>query len=120
MRLLEIREDPLAHFLPTRNTQHGTFFSAAPPGLAPELADATLQLLKLVANEGQLAIGVRRGDGGGEVRVVLSVNSIALGGDKGVVVGWVCGALLDEVLLDGDHAPLERADVVDGPSEGQD
>ena len=45
MRLLEIREDPLAHFLPTRNTQHGTFFSAAPPGLAPELADMFLRPL---------------------------------------------------------------------------
>ncbi|KAL4249516.1 rad21 family protein [Abortiporus biennis] len=39
MRLLEIREDPLAHFLPTKTTPAGTFFCAAPPGLAPELAD---------------------------------------------------------------------------------
>ncbi|KAI0630234.1 Rec8 like protein-domain-containing protein [Trametes polyzona] len=39
MRLLEIRDDPLAHFLPTKATPQGTFFYAAPPGLAPELAD---------------------------------------------------------------------------------
>ena len=39
MRLLEIRDDPLAHFLPTKTTAHGTFFYAAPPGLVPELAD---------------------------------------------------------------------------------
>ncbi|KAH8119289.1 Rec8 like protein-domain-containing protein [Phellopilus nigrolimitatus] len=39
MRLLEIRQDPLAHFLPTRNTPTGTYFCAAPPGLAPELTD---------------------------------------------------------------------------------
>ncbi|KAI5116755.1 hypothetical protein M0805_008368 [Coniferiporia weirii] len=39
MRLLEIRQDPLAHFLPTKTTPSGTFFCAAPPGLAPELAD---------------------------------------------------------------------------------
>ncbi|KAI0819965.1 Rec8 like protein-domain-containing protein [Trametes gibbosa] len=39
MRLLEIRDDPIAHFLPTRTTAQGTFFYAAPPGLVPELAD---------------------------------------------------------------------------------
>ncbi|KAH9935672.1 Rec8 like protein-domain-containing protein [Fomitopsis serialis] len=39
MRLLEIREDPVAHFLPTRTTAAGTFFCAAPPGLTPELAE---------------------------------------------------------------------------------
>lgn len=39
MRLLEIRRDPLAHFLPTKVTPNGTFFCAAPPGLAPELAE---------------------------------------------------------------------------------
>ncbi|KAG5735638.1 Cohesin subunit rad21 [Termitomyces sp. T112] len=39
MRLLTIRDDPLAHFLPTKVTSNGTFFCAAPPGLAPELAE---------------------------------------------------------------------------------
>lgn len=39
MRLLEIRDDPLAYFLPTKVTDRGTFFCAAPPGLAPELAE---------------------------------------------------------------------------------
>nr|GAT57648.1 RAD21 protein [Mycena chlorophos] len=39
MRLLEIREDPIAHFLPTKVTPEGTFFLAGPPGLAPELAE---------------------------------------------------------------------------------
>lgn len=39
MRLLEIRDDPIAHFLPTRTTPAGTFFYAAPPGLNPELAE---------------------------------------------------------------------------------
>lgn len=38
MRLLEIRADPLAHFLPTKVTPEGTFYYAGPPGLAPELA----------------------------------------------------------------------------------
>ncbi|ESK96677.1 rad21 protein [Moniliophthora roreri MCA 2997] len=43
MRLLEIHNDPLSHFLPTRVTPNGTFFCAAPPGLAPELADLFLR-----------------------------------------------------------------------------
>ena len=43
MRLLEIRDDPLSHFLPTKTTPQGTFFNAAPPGLAPELADMFLR-----------------------------------------------------------------------------
>ncbi|KAJ7647387.1 Rec8 like protein-domain-containing protein [Roridomyces roridus] len=43
MRLVEIREDPIAHFLPTKVTPNGTFFSAAPPGLAPELAELFLR-----------------------------------------------------------------------------
>ncbi|KAF7315386.1 RAD21 protein [Mycena indigotica] len=38
-RLLEIREDPIAHFLPTKVTPNGSFFFAGPPGLAPELAE---------------------------------------------------------------------------------
>ncbi|THU95366.1 hypothetical protein K435DRAFT_779041 [Dendrothele bispora CBS 962.96] len=37
MRLLEIHNDPLAHFLPTKVTPNGTYLCAAPPGLAPEL-----------------------------------------------------------------------------------
>ncbi|KAG8680487.1 sister chromatid cohesion protein 1 [Ceratobasidium sp. 395] len=39
MRLLEIRADPIAHFLPTKTTPNGTFFCAAPPGLPPSLAE---------------------------------------------------------------------------------
>lgn len=38
MQLLEIQADPVAHFMPTKTTSEGTFFCAAPPGLAPELA----------------------------------------------------------------------------------
>ncbi|KAI6040325.1 Rec8 like protein-domain-containing protein [Pisolithus marmoratus] len=39
MRLMEIRDDPLAHFLPTKVTPEGTYFCVGPPGLAPELTD---------------------------------------------------------------------------------
>jgi cohesin complex subunit SCC1 len=43
MRLREIREDPLAHFLPTKVTPNGTFFCGAPPGMAPVLAELFLR-----------------------------------------------------------------------------
>ncbi|KAH7888711.1 Rec8 like protein-domain-containing protein [Phlebopus sp. FC_14] len=48
MRLLEIREDPLAHFLPTKVTPEGTFFYAGPPGLAPELNDLFMRPVQTV------------------------------------------------------------------------
>ncbi|KAF9241569.1 Rec8 like protein-domain-containing protein [Melanogaster broomeanus] len=46
MRLLEIREDPLAHFLPTKVTPEGTFFFVGPPGLAPELSELFMRPLQ--------------------------------------------------------------------------
>ncbi|KAG6329294.1 hypothetical protein ID866_9793 [Astraeus odoratus] len=39
IRLMEIREDPLAHFLPTKVTPEGTYLCVGPPGLVPELTD---------------------------------------------------------------------------------
>ncbi|KIK67116.1 hypothetical protein GYMLUDRAFT_37150 [Collybiopsis luxurians FD-317 M1] len=42
IRLLEVHNDPIAHFLPTKVTPEGTFFCAAPPGLAPELTELFL------------------------------------------------------------------------------
>ncbi|KAF9070059.1 Rec8 like protein-domain-containing protein [Rhodocollybia butyracea] len=55
MRLLEIHNDPIAHFLPTKVTSEGTFFCAGPPGLAPELAE-----LFMIPVE-RLGAGKRRG-----------------------------------------------------------
>ncbi|EKM48928.1 uncharacterized protein PHACADRAFT_132088 [Phanerochaete carnosa HHB-10118-sp] len=49
MRLLEIRDDPVAHFLPIRNTPAGTFFCAAPPGMAPELQDLFMRPLQALS-----------------------------------------------------------------------
>ena len=39
MRLMEIREDPLSHFLPTKVTPEGTYLCVGPPGLVPELSN---------------------------------------------------------------------------------
>jgi len=55
MRLLEIREDPLAHFLPMKVTPNGSFLCVAPPGLAPELTDMFLRPVQ------QTLAGKRRG-----------------------------------------------------------
>ncbi|KAI0339813.1 hypothetical protein BDW22DRAFT_1486520 [Trametopsis cervina] len=49
MRLLEIRQDPIAHFLPTKTTPNGTFFNAAPPGMAPELAELFMRPVQNLA-----------------------------------------------------------------------
>jgi len=38
MRLMEIRDDPINYFLPTQAKSTSNIFSAAPPGLTPELA----------------------------------------------------------------------------------
>ncbi|KAJ3562558.1 hypothetical protein NP233_g9497 [Leucocoprinus birnbaumii] len=46
MRLREIRDDPLAHFLPVKHTPNGSFFYAAPPGLSPELANLFMRPLR--------------------------------------------------------------------------
>lgn len=51
MRLLEIRDDPLAHFLPTKVTPNGTFFCAAPPGLAPELAELFMRPVSTLSSK---------------------------------------------------------------------
>ncbi|KIM30395.1 hypothetical protein M408DRAFT_328009 [Serendipita vermifera MAFF 305830] len=42
MRFMEIRADPVAHFFPTKVTEAGSFYCAAPPGLAPEISDLFL------------------------------------------------------------------------------
>lgn len=43
MRLMEIRDDPLGHFFPTKNTPNGTFLYAGPAWLNPKLAELYLQ-----------------------------------------------------------------------------
>ncbi|THH15656.1 hypothetical protein EW146_g4851 [Bondarzewia mesenterica] len=49
MRLLEIREDPIAHFFPTKVTPTGTYFCAAPPGIAPELQEMFMRPMQMHA-----------------------------------------------------------------------
>lgn len=49
MRLMEIRDDPVSHFLPTKNTPNGTFFCAAPPGMSPELAELFMRPMQALS-----------------------------------------------------------------------
>ncbi|KAF9446393.1 hypothetical protein P691DRAFT_803993 [Macrolepiota fuliginosa MF-IS2] len=51
MKLREIRDDPLSHFLPVKHTPSGSFFYAAPPGLAPELANLFLRPLRQATSQ---------------------------------------------------------------------
>ncbi|KAF8514231.1 Rec8 like protein-domain-containing protein [Hysterangium stoloniferum] len=57
MRLLEIRSDPVAHFMPTKPGPGGSlFFNAGPPGLTPELSAL---FMRPITN---LTLSKRRGD----------------------------------------------------------
>ncbi|KAJ3899715.1 Rec8 like protein-domain-containing protein [Lentinula edodes] len=51
MRLLEVHHDPISHFLPTKVTPEGSFFCAAPPGLAPELAELFMYPLNTIGSK---------------------------------------------------------------------
>lgn len=61
MRLREIRDDPLAHFLPIKHTSNGSFFYAAPPGLAPELASLFMRPLRQSTTHKRHGTAVERG-----------------------------------------------------------
>ncbi|KAF5326155.1 hypothetical protein D9611_000150 [Ephemerocybe angulata] len=50
MRLMDIRDDPLAHFLPTTTKDNQTFFCAAPPGIGGELMDLFLRPIEAAAS----------------------------------------------------------------------
>lgn len=61
MRLQEIREDPISHFLPTKTTPNGAFFCAAPPGMAPELADLFMRPIQSLSGPKRRATPERDG-----------------------------------------------------------
>ena len=64
-----VSPNPVTTFLPLPNTKitaHGTFFSAAPPGLVPELADilmCPIMNLSAAKSRGASLIGRQAGDG---------------------------------------------------------
>ncbi|EAU92865.2 Rad21 protein [Coprinopsis cinerea okayama7 len=55
LRLQEIREDPLAHFLPTKTVDNHLFFSAGPPGLTSELTELFLRPMEPIATKRRYA-----------------------------------------------------------------
>lgn len=90
MRLLEIHNDPIAHFLPTKVTPEGTYLCAAPPGLAPELAEFFMIPLNGIGNKrratspGKSANKRQRLEVPAEdeeVEVARRAESVALGSD---------------------------------------
>ncbi|KAI6137801.1 Rec8 like protein-domain-containing protein [Pisolithus thermaeus] len=63
MRLMEIREDPLAHFLPTKVTPEGTYLCVGPPGLAPELTGLFLRPIQSRPLSKKRGTSPRKGSG---------------------------------------------------------
>lgn len=129
MRLREIRDDPLAHFLPVKHTPNGSFFYAAPPGLAPELANLFMRPLRQTGAQKRPGTTIDKSltkrarledhnQGHDEVeqarRAGSLVPSIALGSD---IVDKV-GLSLDD-HLGGDHfvddLQLDMRDLDAGP-----
>lgn len=115
MKLREIRDDPLSHFLPVKHTPNGSFFYAAPPGLAPELANLFMRPLRQTTGQKRQGAMIDKspskrarledqneGDDN-EVeqarRAASLVPSIALGSD----VVDRNGVSLDDHLAGGDH-----------------
>lgn len=128
MRLLEIRRDPLSHFLPTKTTATGMYFCAGPPGLAPELIDMFMKpiinvltskrretspdkpnkkarLDKDVAGDDELEQGRRAGSLAPSIGIgsdVLRHGSIAPDFEQGLDFGDNLGAGMDDFQFEGD------------------
>ncbi|KAF7428360.1 sister chromatid cohesion protein 1 [Pleurotus ostreatus] len=135
MRLLEIRDDPLAHFLPTKNTPQGTFFCAAPPGLAPELAELFMRPVNSVTSKRRAGSpdnnpskkprlegedDVERARRAGSIAPSIGMNSDILGrhsvGPDGALDFGDNNAMLDDFQMDVPEfemgpleLPMERA-----------
>ncbi|KAK0241868.1 Rec8 like protein-domain-containing protein [Armillaria nabsnona] len=94
MRLLEIRSDPLAHFLPTKVTPQGTILCAAPPGLAPELAEMFMRPIT-----GSKKRGLSPGKGPNKRR---KVDEASVHEDDEVEQGRRAESLAPSVILGSD------------------
>ncbi|KAF8585979.1 hypothetical protein K439DRAFT_1387877 [Ramaria rubella] len=117
MRLLEIRADPVAHFMPTKPGPGGSLlFNAGPPGLAPELAAL---FMRPITN---LSLSKRRGEEANDrpkkkPRMEGSVNGDA----SEVEQARRAGSVARSIGLGSDILPGAGGDVdfggMDGPVE---
>lgn len=115
MRLLEIRDDPVSHFLPTRNTPAGTFFCAAPPGMAPELQELFMRPLQPLSGPKRRGTPeAQRGEKPPSKRPRLEGTS-APGDEEEVEQGRRDASVAPSVVLGSDllggRAPSERGDL---------
>ncbi|KAF9263415.1 hypothetical protein L218DRAFT_928040 [Marasmius fiardii PR-910] len=101
IRLMDIHNDPLSHFLPTKVTPNGTFLCGAPPGLAPELTELFMRPVSGTAKRR----GVSPGKGPNKrPRLDEGVNE-----NEDVEVGRRAGSLVPSIAMGSDI--LGRASV---------
>jgi cohesin complex subunit SCC1 len=114
MRLLEIRADPVAHFMPTKPGPGGSLlFNAGPPGLAPELAQ---MFMRPITN---LTLSKRRGEDANDrpkkkARIDGSVNGDA----SEVEVARRAASVARSIGLGSDVVPGLAGDIDFGGIEG--
>ncbi|KAI6021418.1 Rec8 like protein-domain-containing protein [Pisolithus microcarpus] len=124
MRLMEIREDPLAHFLPTKVTPEGTYLCVGPPGLAPELTDLGTSPGKSTRKKPRLEGSVQDEEEVEQARRDASVvPSVGLPGDTlgpraslapdggGFEFGDMTGAVDDFQMNVPDEFPMAQEDL---------
>lgn len=114
MRLLEIRADPVSHFMPTKPGPGGSLlFNAGPPGLAPELAE---MFMRPITN---LTLSKRRGEDVNDrpkkkARIEGSVNGDA----SEVEIARRAGSIARSIGLGSDIVPGAGGDIDFGGMEG--
>lgn len=108
MRLLEIRADPVAHFMPTKPGPGGSLlFNAGPPGLAPELAELFMRPITNLTS-----FSKRRGDDANDrpnkrARIEGSVN----GDVSEVELARRAGSVARSIGLGSDVMPGPGVDL---------
>ena len=114
MRLLEIRADPVAHFMPTKPGPGGSLlFNAGPPGLAPELAE---MFMRPITN---LSLSKRRGeDADGRPTKKPRVDGSVNGDGDEIEVARRAASIARSIGPGSDIMPGAGGDIDFGGMEG--
>lgn len=110
MRLLEIRSDPVSHFMPTRTAPNGSLlFSAGPPGLAPQLSEL---FMRPITN---LSLSSRRRREGSQERPSkkLRLDETANGDVSDIELARQAGDVVQSIGIGSDIIPDLGAGIVD-------
>ena len=114
MRLLEIRADPVAHFMPTKLGPEGNLlFNAGPPGLAPELTE---MFMRPITN---LTLTKRRGDDANDRPKKKARADGSINGDASEIeVARRAGSIARSIGVGSDVVPGPVGDIDFGGIEG--